>query len=118
MSVLVLESGRRRARKAYRCQLCDARIRPGDTYAYQNSVYDNRVYTWRDCLHCDRDRVVDYVDNWIDPDDGVTFESAYEWATEAMSWPYVYRYSGRHIPMKAAEHEAARNWLARAEGAE
>lgn len=113
MDVLTLESGKRRARKAYRCQLCGAQIRPGDTYAYQNNIFDGHAYTWRDCLHCDRDGVVNYVVDWSDPDNGVDYEAAYEWATEAILWPAVWR--GRvPRPMKAAEHDAARNWLARA----
>ena len=114
MSVLTLESGKRRARKAHRCQLCGVRIRPGDTYASQNNVYDGRAYTWRDCLHCDRDGVVNYVADWCDPDNGVDYEAAFEWATEAMTWPRVWGGWSTSWPMRAAEHEAARNWLARA----
>lgn len=113
MSVLTLDRGQRRARKAYRCQLCSGVIRPGDFYAFQSNVYDDRAYTWRECQACDRDSVIGWVMAYYDPDEGVSYEDADQWAHEAMGWPRGYSLHTPR-PMGAAEHAAARNWLARA----
>lgn len=112
MSITTLDYGIRRARKAYRCQMCGAGIGPRDHYAYQSNVYDDRAYTWRECLACKRDSICVYVVAYCDPDTGADYECAYEWATEAMFWPMVGWRTRR--PMSATEHAAARNWLARA----
>lgn len=108
----MLDSGTRRARKAYRCELCSARISPGDHYAYQSNVYDDRAYTWRNCLPCERDNVTRYVIDYCDPDEGAHYEAAYDWANDAMFWPLVGWRDRRR--MKAGERMAARNWMARA----
>lgn len=108
MSVLVLSDQMRRARKAYRCGLCNLPIRPGDHHRAQSSVYDGRAYTWRDCIHCDRDGVLGWVDDWSGGlDEGVSFDSAVDWAPEALLWSKY-----------AAERRAARAWLARCCGGE
>jgi hypothetical protein len=96
--VTTLDYGQRAARKAYRCGLCNAVIHPGDHHAFQTNVYDGRIYTWRDCLACQRDGVITYVNDWDGgwSDEGVDYEKADQWA----------------------ERTAARNWLARAAGDE
>lgn len=114
MSVVVLNQGTRRASKSYRCELCGARIHPKDHYAFQSNVFDDRAYTWRECLACDRDKVCVYVTNYCDPDEGATFDAAYEWAEDAMGWPFIGWRTQRR--MLAGERMAARNWLARAAG--
>lgn len=118
MSVVVLDTGKRRARKRYRCQLCAAVIEPGDFYCYQANVFDDHAYTWRECQWCDRDGVIGHVLNLFDPDEGVCYEDADEWARAAMGWPSMYGRLNVPRPMRAAEHEAARNWLARASAAQ
>lgn len=115
--VTTLDQGIRRARKAWRCGLCNARINPGDQHAYQVNVYDGHIYTWRDCLGCDRDGILNYVHDWTGGyhDEGVDYEAAIEWAEEAANWPRYWLY-GRQIG--GHERLAARNWLARAAGGE
>lgn len=110
--VTTLDYGTRTARKTYRCGLCDLAIKPGDTYAYQSNVYDDRAYTFRECIWCDRDGVLGYVLDYVGcSDEGVDYEAANEWANEAVGWPRYWLY-GRTIA--GAERTAARNWLARA----
>lgn len=116
--VTTLESGTRVARKAYRCGLCNAAIRPGGNYAFQTNVFDGRIYTWRDCLTCHRDGVIGYVNDWDGgwSDEGIDYEKAAEWAEQAVEWP---RHWHRHgLTIGGAERTAARNWLARAAGDE
>lgn len=112
--VTTLQHGTRRARKAYRCGMCFARIRPGDLYAFQSNIYDDRAYTWRECLACDRDNVCTYVHDFTGGyhDEGVDFEAAVEWAEDAVGWPRYWMRPGR--PITTTERVAARNWLARA----
>lgn len=115
--VQTLDHGTRKARKPYRCGLCGMAIRPGDPYAYQINIYDTRIYTWRDCIWCDRDSILTYVSDWAGYDDaGVDWEQAIEWSGEAVAWPRHWLARNRHIT--AAERAAARNWLARAAGGE
>lgn len=115
--VQTLDSGQRVARKEYRCGLCLAIIHPGDHHAFQNNIYDGRVYTWRDCLACDRDGVCNYVHDWSGGyhDEGVGAEEAVEWAREAALWP---TYWIAHRPIATDERLAARNFLARITGEE
>lgn len=116
--VTTLENGRRVARKPYRCGLCAIRINPGDLYAFQTNIFDGRIYTWRDCIHCDRDEILNYVHDWDGgwSDEGVDYEKAAQWAEEAVEWPkHWIRYNR---PIDGAERAAARNWLARAAGGE
>lgn len=116
--VTTLDHGTRRARKSYRCGMCLATIRPSDRYAFQINVYDGRVYTWRDCLACERDSICNYVHDWTGGyhDEGVDWESAIEWAQEAVAWPRHWLAHGRTI--HPVERLAARNFLARATGEE
>ncbi len=108
MSVQVLSDKRRRARKTYRCGMCDSLIRVGDTYRAASCVYDDRVYDWRDCLPCDSTGVLSYVSDWAGhPDEGVAVDSACEWAEEVLQWS-----------RRGGERRAARAWLARVCGGE
>lgn len=120
--VQTVDSGRRKARKSYRCGLCTALIEPRDLYAFQTNVYDGRIYTWRDCLHCDRDGVIHYVEAWTGGyDEGVTAEAAEEWAEDsAWFWPLRQSYARNPKPRRIStdERRAARAWLARAAGGE
>jgi hypothetical protein len=115
--VTTLDSGQRTARKQYRCGLCNITIKPGDRHAFQTNVYDGRVYTWRDCIWCDRDGILGYVHDWTGGyyDEGVNYEQAVEWAEDAALWP---RSQFRPSTISGHEQRAARNWLARAAGDE
>ena len=85
--------------------MCDARIRPGDSYHAQTNLYDGMVYDWRECLTCHEDGIVNIVSYYCGwPDEGVGFEQAMAWAEDAIDWHGV----------KAAERFAAADWLARA----
>lgn len=112
--VTTLDWGSRKARKAYRCGMCLADISAGDFYAFSVNIYDGRIYTWRECLPCDRDNVVTYVHDWSGGyhDEGVDYESAIEWAEDAVGWPRNWHAFGR--PIHPAERQAARDFLARA----
>lgn len=118
-----LDAGRRTARKTYRCGLCTSLINPGDLYAFQVNVFDGHIYTWRDCLSCDRDGVIHYVEAWTGGyyDEGITEVDAEEWAQDA-AWFWPRREPTRRNPspgpISADERRAARAWLARAAGGE
>lgn len=116
--MITLDSGTRNARKTYRCGLCNAAIRPGVRYSFQTNVYDGRIYTWRDCLACDRDLIANYVSDWDGgwSDEGVDYEKAIEWAEDALLWPRHWHRYGRTI--HPTERLAARNFCARATGFE
>lgn len=103
--VLTLETGTRRARKTYRCQMCSSVIAIGDLHEFQNNVYDARAYTWRQCLPCRRDGVIGFVADWCGgwDDEGVDYWRADEWAPDAALYASTTR-----------ERIAGRNWLARA----
>ena len=118
MSVQVLRSATRRARKPHRCGMCATAIPVGDLHQVSTNVYDGRVYDWRECLPCDRDGIVGLVHDWSGGsyDDGVSYEQAAEWAQEAVTWPRHWLRYGRDI--HPAERFAARAWLARAAGGE
>lgn len=108
-----IAEGTRHARKVHRCGMCDLPIQPGDRYAYQTCVYDGRAYTFRDCYWCDRDRVVNYVWDWVGgTEEGVSYEQAVEWAEEAIGWPKHWIAYCR--PITSTERQAARAWIARA----
>lgn len=112
--VTTLARGERRARKTYHCGMCLAAISRRDFYAFSVNIYDGRIYTWRECLPCDRDNVVTFVHDWTGGyhDEGVDYEAAIEWAEEAVGWPRSWHRPGRAI--HPAERLAARDFLARA----
>lgn len=116
--VQTIDSGQRVARKQYRCGLCLTTIQPGDAHYFQTNIYDERIYTWRNCLACERDAVCNYVHDFTGGyhDEGVGEESAIEWAQEAALWPNHWLTYGRSI--HPAERLAARNFLARVTGEE
>ena len=71
------------ARKAHRCSLCDGTIPAGDTYTRSSNVFDGHVYDFLTCQGCEADRILIRVYDWYgDPDEGVSFDDAIEWATE------------------------------------
>lgn len=114
MSVQNLSHGIRKARKHYRCAMCNALIRPGERHNVQTNVFDGHIYDWRDCLPCQRDLVVTYVHDWTGRDEGVDYEAAMEWAEDAATWGRDW--NGR--PRSLHEVRAGRAWLARAVGGE
>ena len=116
--VTTLNETDRTARKSYFCGMCARRINPGERHHVQTNLYDGRVYDWRECLPCDRDGIMNYVNDWSGGwhDEGVDYEQAVEWAQEAVGWPRHWLAHGRGI--HPAEREAARRWLARAAGGE
>lgn len=81
MSPQLLREATPTARKTHRCSLCIGPIKPGEQYARDTLIYDDRIYDWLTCLGCTADRVISYVADWswgesIDP------EIAHEWAAE------------------------------------
>lgn len=120
--VETLRDSRVRARKEYRCGMCNVVIRPGDLHRASVNKHDGDLYTWRECLACERDQVCLLVHDWTGGyyDEGVGWEEAYEWAEEtAVGWPTYYRlHPLPSKPISATERAAARAWLARAAGGE
>ena len=115
--VTTLAETDRVARKSYFCGMCARGIRVGETHHTKTNLYDGRVYTWRECLWCHRDHIINYVHDWSGGcDEGVDYEQAVEWAQEAVGWPRHWIVYGRDI--HPAERAAARAWLARAAGGE
>lgn len=50
--MITLSDSRPKARKPHRCGYCNRVIDPGETYDRQVNIADDRVYTWKSCLHC------------------------------------------------------------------
>ena len=120
MSFTQLASTDRRARKPYHCGMCAARIEKGDLHHVSTTLWDGRVHDWRECIHCDRDGIVDYVHSWTGGYyyEGGGYDQAAEWAEVVVQWPK--RWSSRvpSPPISASQRMAARRWLARAAGGE
>jgi hypothetical protein len=47
MSFDIIDSGKRKARKEYKCDLCNLLIGKGELYNYENCKLDGELYTWR-----------------------------------------------------------------------
>lgn len=102
MSPVSFRESVRRAAKPHRCSMCNASIRVGDLHHVSTNCYDGRVYDWRTCQPCRRDRVTGMVYDWTGhPDEGVDLDDAIEWAPEAILYA------------KGHERRSARDWLAR-----
>lgn len=96
-----LREATRTARKAHRCGACNGEIPIGTKHRVSTNVWDGRVYDWRTCRPCDDDHIIGEVYYWAGyPDEGVDYESAWEWAHE-------YRVS------TSALGDTARRYLAR-----
>ncbi|GLB62683.1 hypothetical protein NCCP2495_05610 [Dietzia sp. NCCP-2495] len=71
------------ARKAHHCSLCHGTISAGETYTRSSNVFDGHVYDFLTCQGCEADRILGRVYDWCgDPDEGVSFDDAIEWATD------------------------------------
>ena len=104
-------------RKPRRCQMCARRIHVGTRRHVQTNVYDGRVYDFTACVPCTRDNVILFVWDYVArSDEGVDYETAAEWASDAVTWPRHWLAYDRAI--HPAERLAARAWLARAAGGE
>lgn len=117
----VIAEAIRTARKVHHCGMCGRQIKVGEKHSASTNVYDGRVYTWRECMACDRDGICNYAHDWSGGyhDEGVNYEVAQEWAEEAVEWPRNWHWRGRSVPPRSittTERLAARNWLARAAG--
>lgn len=81
-----LRDGYHRARKPHTCSLCHAAIQPGDRYYAAVCIYDDHMYTWRECGPCNEAGIASHVyDFWDCPDEGIDAEDAYEWATTLLA---------------------------------
>lgn len=110
--VQVLRTARPTARQAHRCDLCSARIEPGEVYDRQTSIYDGRIYDWLTCPACEP--VMTAVWAWLDDpyiDEGIGSDEADEWAHEFPDDPLAVAYLAR----REAAHAA---WLAQVEAAD
>lgn len=78
-----LREATRRARKQYRCGMCNTPIAVGEKHHVSTNLWDGRVYDWRECAGCGADNICAEVYYWAGyPDEGVDYESAWEWAHE------------------------------------
>lgn len=90
------------ARKTHACSLCDGLIATGEQYTRTTNVYDGHVYDFLICTGCKTDKVLTRARSWAyDPEEGVTFDTAMEWATEQV------------VHGDAEEQQAAKNYLNR-----
>ena len=97
----LLREAHRTARKPHRCGGCNVEIKVGERHHVSTNAWDGRVYDWRTCEACAEDNIVSEVYYWAGgPDEGVDYESAWEWAHE-------------YAVSTSALGEAARAWLAR-----
>ena len=88
------------ARKPHRCGGCNGEIKVGERHHVSTNAWDGRVYDWRTCAACADDNIVSEVYFWAgSPDEGVDYESAWEWAHECRTHEDV--------------GEIARAWLTR-----
>lgn len=95
-----LRTATRVARKPHRCGMCNAPIGVGERHHVSTNLFDGQVYDWRECQQCTDDRICNEVYHWWGcPDEGVGYESAWEWAHECRDDP--------------ALGHAARAWLTR-----
>lgn len=79
-----LRSATRTARKWHHCDICGGMVKIGEKHHVSTNVFDGRVYDFRTCIPCQTDRIVSEVYDWAGgPDEGVTAETAWEWAHEA-----------------------------------
>lgn len=121
MTVQTIDEHFRVARKVHHCGMCNKAIKVGEQHHVSTNIYDDRIYDWRECIWCHRDRICALVHAWwADPDEGVGYDSANEWAEEvALGWPYWWAPRGRTgRRVSATERAAARAWLARVAGGE
>ena len=71
------------ARKSHACSLCNGRIMPGEQYTRTTNVYDGRIGDFLRCTGCKDGMVLSRVYAWaFEPDEGVGFDDAMEWARE------------------------------------
>ena len=70
MSVDIIESGTRNARKRHRCDYCGEIIEKGEEYDYQKNIFDGTFYEWYAHLACSR--VASAIWDYCDPDDGMS----------------------------------------------
>ena len=96
-----LREATRSARKTHRCGSCNGVITVGQRHHVSTNLWNGRVYDWRTCEACQEDRIVEEVYYWAgSPDEGVGYESAWEWAHEFST-------------ETGAVGDAARRWLVR-----
>ena len=70
MSIELLESRTRTARKNHRCDYCGVIIKKGEKYSYQKSIDGGIFYEWHAHLACSR--VASGIWDYCDPDDGMS----------------------------------------------
>ena len=75
-----------RARKVHRCDLCNAKIQPGEVYVRSTYVDAGDLWDWVECGACTDDDVARLVHAQMDlnNDEGVDFDLACEWATDCV----------------------------------
>lgn len=93
--MLTLAHTWRTARKPQVCSLCGRRIDPGEKYLDQRnkSDYNDGVYTWRNCAHCDV--LLGHLWNrGVDDDEGVNHDTVEWWEPETLGelrWKVCWR---------------------------
>lgn len=81
-----LHQGQRKARKAHHCSLCGRTIEPGETYEYQINIYDEHIYTWKECAHCDAMRCRIDFSGWAGyPDEGIDADDIGEYEPRSIA---------------------------------
>jgi hypothetical protein len=78
MSDVTLAETRPRARIPHECDWCYRVIDPGETYRRTGGVFDGRMYTWKECAHCEAMAVVCDLWGWTNGD-GLSADDFHEW---------------------------------------
>lgn len=84
--VTQLREATRVARKPHRCDMCHGTIQIGSSHHVSTNLWDGRLYDWRTCTACTEDGICTEAYWWAGyPDEGVGYETAWEWAHEHTS---------------------------------
>jgi hypothetical protein len=83
--MMILSDTTPTARKEHRCSLCcSMSIQPGQKYRLTKNVYDDQIYTFKECLPCVEVGATLWAENIYD-DEGYTTEGAVDWARESIN---------------------------------
>ncbi len=72
MSVDVIETRTKKARKALRCDYCGKTIEKGEEYSYQKNIFGGTFYVYERHTHLACSRVASAIWDYVDSDEGMS----------------------------------------------